>query len=1331
MRRTQAKAQVLALLLALTAFALAVLAPAASAGMSVDGFVGSPTGPSIDGVGGGLVQPRDIAVVEASGDFYVVQSSPGTRVQRFDADGRFELAWGKDVIRLGAPGDTGAGFEICTVAADCKRAPDTGLGDGEFTRPTGIAVNQVAGHAQEGHVYVRDTDNRRVQEFDADGNFVRAWGWGVATGANAFEICTSGCLQGLDSAGAPNGEMGTTSADAALAIDPANGDVLVADPANRRVQRFDGDGDFVAAFGSAGSGVGQFGSSQPTRVAVGPNGIVYASDSNASNRVQRYDTNGILGPVGFAAPIGGASPLLSGATQGIEIDPSTGNLLVVRDPSSGETLVQELDTTTLAIVDTHATGNGFGVDHPHPGAGASSALGLGVDGTRGKLYLSSVFDRPNATDGVTGYHGVFALDSDGALAPLATAEAPLGVDDDSAMLSGTVAPNGPSYYRFEYSKNGVDWILAADVDLALNNAPFLADRWLGGSSPQQVTASIEGLESNTVYRARIVATKFTGPITAVTVTSGETTLLTDAVPPSATTSPVHSHTDRSAWLAGYVNPKGSVTSYRFEWGKTTAYQHQAPSSDAGAGAAGTEKAVLEEIHGLEPDTTYHYRLVAESAQGVRVGDDRTFRTRPMFGGFAERGFEQVTPVFKYGDASDPSTGTQILGQVNTGHAAMPVSTDGSAAMFRVVDALPDAEHGAASVGALRQEYRAVRHADGWSSAPLVDRPLGKIDGSNPGVRVASPDLSRFVVQAGSPLFEGANGRSLYLRNPMSDSIDQIVGLDAPESDPSAPVYQGASADLSHVLYSMPDGQTYEWVDGLTRPVAIDPSGVPFAASAAVGSSSIRRSAVSSGGEHVFLSTPVSSAQTQIYRRSHGVVTTLASPSQRSAPDPLGPRAKTFQAASADGDRVFFTSSELLTDDANTGPSRAGTDLYRYELSTDTLVDVSAETNDAAGSQVIGVVGASENGDRIYYVGRGQVLADEGTAGAPNLYMWHDNGTPQGATRFLGVLSEPDMGASGVNAKYDLQLSNDSKRARVTADGRTMVFHSTASLTGYRNEGFSEVFVYEADANGGDGQLSCVSCRPNGSPAQGDSALPVSNALLDDELSRALSVDGRRVFFNTADGLAAEDNDGQHDVYEWEAGRLRLLSVGDAAAPSDFVGASEAGDDVFFATRDRLVGQDRDGFLDLYDARVGGGFARQNPVGHVPCADEACKSPASAPPAVGAAGSTAFHGEGDYAAPFDVASVTARQRRVLARRGRVGIRVNVSESGRLVVRALAGKRVVGSGATTARRAGAMTVTLALKRSARRTLTRRGRLRLRLEVRFAGESQTAVLDLRRAK
>ncbi|HMC50580.1 MAG TPA: hypothetical protein VKH20_08030, partial [Solirubrobacterales bacterium] len=78
-------------------------------------------------------------------------------------------------------------------------------------------------------------------------------------------------------------------------------------------------------------------------------------------------------------------------------------------------------------------------------------------------------------------------------------------------------------------------------------------------------------------------------------------------------------------------------------------------------------------------------------------------------------------------------------------------------------------------------------------------------------------------------------------------------------------------------------------------------------------------------------------------------------------------------------------------------------------------------------------------------------------------------------------------------------------------------------------------------------------------------------------------------------------------------------------------ASASGDDVFFFTRQQLVGQDKDELQDVYDARVGGGLAAQNPVAVEPCpGSEACHGPAQTLPAQSTPATPNFFGPGNQA-----------------------------------------------------------------------------------------------------
>jgi len=81
-------------------------------------------------------------------------------------------------------------------------------------------------------------------------------------------------------------------------------------------------------------------------------------------------------------------------------------------------------------------------------------------------------------------------------------------------------------------------------------------------------------------------------------------------------------TGLAATLNGDVMPSGLATSYHFEFGPTTSYGTTTPDTAAGAGV--DPIAASANLAGLQPETTFHYRLVASNSVGTSVGEDRTF-----------------------------------------------------------------------------------------------------------------------------------------------------------------------------------------------------------------------------------------------------------------------------------------------------------------------------------------------------------------------------------------------------------------------------------------------------------------------------------------------------------------------------------------------------------------------------------------------------------------------------------------------------------------------------------------------------------------------------------
>jgi tripartite motif-containing protein 71 len=178
---------------------------------------------------------------DAGGNLYVIENDTH-RVQKLDPTGAYLGEWGS-----------------------------FGSAEREFKWAYDIAVD-VAHDA----VYVTDTSNYRIQKFDTNGNFVAAWGWGVDDGSAAYQVCTSGCQQGLAGSGA-----GQLKRPRGLATDGTN--VYVADRGNKRIQKYGLDGSLAGSW-TVGSPA-----QEPERVAVAA-GKVYVTTSQ--NRLWRSDTAG-------------------------------------------------------------------------------------------------------------------------------------------------------------------------------------------------------------------------------------------------------------------------------------------------------------------------------------------------------------------------------------------------------------------------------------------------------------------------------------------------------------------------------------------------------------------------------------------------------------------------------------------------------------------------------------------------------------------------------------------------------------------------------------------------------------------------------------------------------------------------------------------------------------------------------------------------------------------------------------------------------------------------------------------------------------------------------
>jgi plastocyanin len=192
--------------------------------------------------------------------------------------------------------------------------------------------------------------------------------------------------------------------------------------------------------------------------------------------------------------------------------------------------------------------------------------------------------------------------------PVVTTDPATFIASFSAMLNGSLDPHGfTTSVHFQYGTTTSYGLAAAAQSQT-------------GNTFRTVSANISGLNANTIYHVRIVATNSAG----TTFGSDRTfTTLTATGPPVVTTSPATNVASSSATLNGSLDPHGLTTSVSFQYGTTTSYGSTTPmQSQTGS----TFRNVSANISGLSAHTIYHFRIIATNSAGNRFGNDRTFTT---------------------------------------------------------------------------------------------------------------------------------------------------------------------------------------------------------------------------------------------------------------------------------------------------------------------------------------------------------------------------------------------------------------------------------------------------------------------------------------------------------------------------------------------------------------------------------------------------------------------------------------------------------------------------------------------------------------------------------
>jgi NHL repeat-containing protein len=1100
-----------------------------------------------------------------------------------------------------------------------------GSGAGETFLPRGVAADENL----PGHVFVSEQGNNRIDEFDAWGQFIRGWGWGVKDGSAEFQTCTpaTGCMEGIEGGGA-----GQFNRPMGVAVD-SEGNVYVMDQQNARVQKFSPNGEFLLMFGND--------------VNKGPN---HPGNICTATHMTEGDECG--------AGVPGSGPGEFGVSPGVgaNIDIDLADRIYVGDKERVEKFAS--DGTFLEEI------------APSSFAGKNFIWSLALDSS-GAMYLAfeETFE--------------FTLPDVLKVDPSGSSVCTMEVAEPRAI---TVSPSDVVYVTDrEFTPFVFSHVETFNTNCVNQNDPIV---------DSEVTQST-GLGTGgacfpsgyDLYLTNADPGKFAGDPVRNFVRAYGPAPEDPACPPPSLAPTISEQFatkvgSQNATLKAQINPHfWKDTSYFLEYG-------EGECSEGGCDRSAGEPGILlgagivdEEVltaaipvTGLQPNTEYHYRFVAESEGGGPVygvdpdgagpeeatfanGLEGTFKTPPLPEAAADdcpnanvrtgaaktledcRGYEMVSPV----DKEDADI--LVLKQ----GSGLPARLDQAAAGGSQFTYSSYRAFGDAQAGPYTSQYIASREGAGWNSHAISAVREGPMISPNTGLdseyKAFSEDLSNgWLVHYTEPILAsgGVPGQiNLYRRDNVTETYTALSTNAITNTKPSQYQieFQGFSEDESHAIFIANDNgppavkapetyQLYDSVEGAVTPVCFLPDGARSKLPCSAGSKNSNftdhsqsvHNAISDDGSVIYFTTGVLGAE-QLYVRLNGAETVAVS-------GLAGPGLAHYWTAAADGSVAIFS---------------IGEELFEFDLASRTVNPIADE--------VAGVAGYSEDASRIYLVSKEVLGTDPGpTAGKSNLYLHEAGASP--AFRYIATVS-------GLTNEGPSLIAREPRLhgARTTPDGEHLAFMSTAALTGADNKDAatgnpaSQVFLFDATTD----ELFCVSCNRTGArpivveiesleeltdPFFASGQIPGAESQLYE--SRFISPDGQRLFFQSFDALSQEDTNERRDVYEWEApgkgtcstskasynaaagGCVSLITSGKSPQHSQLVDASASGSDVFFTTSGSLVPQDP-GLIDIYDAREGGGFPVSTPNGQ--CEGESCQAQVP-PPAASTPGSSLFDGPGN-------------------------------------------------------------------------------------------------------
>ena len=1183
-----------------------------------------------EGSGNGqFSRPGAVAVNDATGDVYVIDRG-NSRVEVFSATGEYLSQFNGSASPTGAfswpPLSQFNGYlDEGAIAVDNSINPlDPSAGD----------------------VYVVDTGHHVIDKFSASGVYI---------GQVALPIHNLAGIA-VDANGSLWVELGSTINEGRPVTEYEGSAVDEFNDASANEFAREVIPTVPVREGRKGGGAGFIG------LAVDSEGDIYEGFCPNFEACSHDSTTEPVTDLQLAAKFTGNGGLLS---DEFDSEDATGLAL---DQSSNDVYVDNM-TSIAAFGPTGSPIERFGSPQLGSSEGeygvVTSSEGIAVNSATGTVYASDAVDQ-----------AVYIFTA--FVVPDVSMGSASNFGETSVTVSGVVDPDGLPVKScvFEY---GTTTSYGQEAECSANPG--------SGDAPVAVSTNLTGLERLTSYHYRLKVSNANGS------NVGRDGTFFTPEPVTISEEAASDVSSASALFSARVDPGDSETTFHFEYGPSVSYGESlpVPAEELGAGVSRVPVSVRPED--LAPGTTYHVRLVASNVLGAVHGPDETFTTQAAGGALVlpdGREWEMVSPPQKYGAGIEPlenalveaaEDGSAIAYVANSSIVPNPAGNPTPAIPVQVLSRRGAGGWSTEEISLPRQGETGNEHVtaeyrlfSGDLSSALVE-PLGEaFDSLSPEATGPTPYLRDDETGSYLPLVTAGN----------------VVPPGAPFSGPFVKEEHVhvlvATPDLSHVVLQSPFALTanaikqhephqnaYEWVGGRLKLVNVLPDGE---ASEGANVTSSRHS-ISTDGSRVFWGAPGGA----LYMRD----TVTEQTEQVDVPASGVPSPPwfypAFQGASADGSKAFFTEAEPLTSDSKVPPAAEykqgpSNDLYVNDMVTGVITDLTGgggESGSEPGDVQGEVLGASEDGSIVYFVAKA-ALASGAEPGENNLYVASATGSTW-STRLVGVLSGED--------ERDWAGAEGHITSRVSPNGRFLAFMSDRSLTGYDNRDINsgapdeEVFLYDEASN----HLVCTSCNPTGErPAgiydEGNGNGGVKAGLLTDrdELweghwlaaivpgwtgvagykvdiggitpyqQRYLSDEGR-LFFNGFDSLVAQATNGRANVYEYEpegvdsctqsGGCVGLISSGTSGEESAFMDASESGNDVFFLTASRLVPQDVDTSMDVYDAHVCSSSQPciTTPVSPPPCSSgDACKAAPSLQPAIfGAPSSATFSGKGNLPA----------------------------------------------------------------------------------------------------